>query len=304
MGRIYRKQRIEGVTVPAVIHNRNYFWLNMAVYEDGTVSCWEKTDFCDVMRQLERGWLTPIIPEGESLSVHGLCTLEIISATWNFDNESYRKFIEDTVRSINPEMANIYETTQREKDKWKELHVGFSAFPTPFKVKNNFGYDTNDGKQMNIFLRKNGELLLTSVTAYEDGTFSVDGLDGEEYVTLDIIHELFSEDILCIAPKENETVSFGALGNAVCKSKYEVLKSEKIKEIENDLLRLQNKPDAIETAQRAYISYLQCPSEQAKAKLRSAYEAVPEHQRMYLGDMDIRDRDYIRILYTNDKREV
>lgn len=117
--RVYRKQRIEGITVPAFIHNRQYFWLNMAVYEDGTISCWEKTDFCDVMRQLKRGWLTPIIPEGESLSVHGLCTLEIISADWNFDNEGYRKFIEDTLRSINPEMANIYETTQREKDKWQ-----------------------------------------------------------------------------------------------------------------------------------------------------------------------------------------
>ena len=304
MGKVYRKQRIEGVTVPAIIHNRNYFWLNMAVYEDGAISCWEKTDLCDVMRQIERGWLTVGVPAGSALSVHGLCTLEIISADWNFDSESYRKFIEDTVRSINPEMANIYQATQREKDKWKEFHVGFSASPTPFKVTGKFGYDTKNGKQMNVFLRKNGDLMLTSVTAYEDGTFSVDGLDGEDYVSLDKIHELFNEDILCVSPNENETVSFGALGTAVCKAVYEVLKSEKIKEIENESLRLQNKPDAFEAARRAYINYLEYPSEQSKNKLREAYEAVPEHQRMYLGDMDMRDRDYIRILYTNDKREV
>ncbi len=303
MGKVYRKQRIEGVTVPAIIHNRQYFWHNMAVYEDGTVSCWEKTDLCDVIRQLERGWLTFSVPAGSALSVHGLCTLEIVSANWNFDNESYLQFIEDTVRTINPEMANIYETTPREKEMWKERHIGFVADPTPFKVSGNFGYETLNGKQMNVFLRKDGEILLTSVTAFADGTFSVDGFD-EEYVSLERIQELFDEDTLCTSSKENESVSFGALGNAVCKIIYNVNKAEKLKELENESLRMMNKPDAFQNARQAYFNYLAEPSEFHKNKLREAYEAVPEHQRMYLGDMDTRDSDYIRILYTNDKREV
>ncbi len=153
-------------------------------------------------------------------------------------------------------------------------------------------------------LNLNGEIMLTSVSAFSDGYFSVDGLDGEEYITLDKIRELFSEDVLCVKPSDNETVSFGALGKARCKTVYDVLKEEKIKEIENELLRLQNKPDALETARQAYLNYLMLPTEQNKEKLRFAYKAVPEHQRMYLGDMDTRDRDYIRILYTDDKREV
>lgn len=302
MGRVYRRQRIEGITVPAIIHNRQYFWHNMAVYEDGTVSCWEKTDLCDVIRQLERGWLAFGVPVGSALSVHSLCTLEIVSAEWNFENESYRRFIEDTVRSLNPEMANIYETTPLEKEKWKERRVGFVADPTPFKVSGKFGYDTLDGKQMNVFLRKDGEILLTTVTAYEDGTFSVDGLDG--FLSLEGIRELFGKGMLCVSPKENESVSFGALGNAVCKTIYKVKKAEKLKEIENESLRLTDKPDAFSLARQAYYAYLIEPSEFRKNKLREAYEAVPEHQRMFLGDMDTRDSDYIRILYTDDKREV
>lgn len=40
-------------------------------------------------------------------------------------------------------------------------------------------------------------------------------------------------------------------------------------------------------------------------ELRKTYEAVPESQRMYLGDMDTKDWDFIRILYRPDqKREV
>ena len=303
MGKVYRRQRIEGVTVPAVIHNRQYFWLNMAVYEDGTISCWEKTDLCDVIRQLERGWLTFGVPAGSALSVHGLCTLDIISANWKFDNESFRQFIETTVRSINPEMANIYETTPREKEKWKGLPVSLSASPTPFKAGEKFCCQTLDGEQMNVFLRHNGEILLTSVTAYSDGTFSVDSLDGEEYISTERIRELFKEDTLCVSPNDNETVSFGALGTAVCKANYTVKKAEKIKEIENASLRLMKKPDAFQNAKNAYIAYLIEPTEPNKEKLRLAYESVPEHQRMYL-DMVARDRDYIRILYTNEKREV
>lgn len=40
MGNVYRKQLVEGVTIPAIIHNSSYFLIQMTVYEDGTVSCW------------------------------------------------------------------------------------------------------------------------------------------------------------------------------------------------------------------------------------------------------------------------
>ena len=46
------------------------------------------------------------------------------------------------------------------------------------------------------------------------------------------------------------------------------------------------------------------PCDYTKEKLRKAYEAVPEHERMYLGDMDSKDWDYHRILYSDKKREV
>lgn len=51
--------------------------------------------------------------------------------------------------------------------------------------------------------------------------------------------------------------------------------------------------------------YLENPIEFYRDKLREKYERVPEHERMYLGDMDTKDWDYQRILYRPDeKREV
>ncbi len=44
MGRVYYRQRVEGVTIPAVIHNGSYFYTNLGVYENGIVSCWHRSD--------------------------------------------------------------------------------------------------------------------------------------------------------------------------------------------------------------------------------------------------------------------
>ncbi len=305
MGQVYRKQRIEGVTVPAIIKNGQYFWHNMAVYEDGTVSCWDKVDLSDVPQKLASGKLSVCVPEGNGLSVFHCCYLKIESAKWNFDTESYYNFIRETVKKLNPEMANIYKTTDREKEKWRSYRVGFTADPTPFKLKGNFGYSMLDGNKMNIFLREHGKITLTMLSCYEDGTFSVDGL-GEEYLTINDIERLFADGMLCASPESGETVTFGVLGTAKVTADPELAVSDKDKldEIRNDSLRAQNKPDALELCRGAYFAYLADPCDFYKEKLREAYEAVPEHQRCYLGDMDTRDSDYIRILYTDKKREV
>lgn len=305
MGKVYRRQTIEGVTVPAIIHNMSYFWENMAVYEDGTVSCWTKSDLSEVPRQLSCGWLAVSVPEGKSISVHGACCFEIVNAEWSFTKESYYDFIVETVRSMNPEMANIYETPEYERRKWEELRIKFTAAPTPCKVaETKFDYKLIDGKSSNVFLRVDGALLLTVLNAYSDGWFSVDGLD-EKFLTFDDIEKLFADKELCTAPKVGDIVSLGALGKAECADSYSVVKrKEKLKEIENMSLKVQKKPDAHERCKNAYHEYLVDPSDFNKEMLRKAYEAVPEHERCFLGDMDSRDSDFRRILYSNSKREV
>ena len=158
---------------------------------------------------------------------------------------------------------------------------------------------------MNIFLRESGKITLTVLSCYGDGTFSVDGL-GEEYLTMEDIERLFAERTLCAAPVSGETVTLGALGTAKVTAAPDlaVPDKDKLEEIRNDSLQAQDKPDTLDLCREAYFAYLVEPCDFYKERLREAYEAVPEHQRCYLGDMDTRDTDYIRILYTNEKREV
>ncbi|MFD1905883.1 hypothetical protein ACFSQ7_20480 [Paenibacillus rhizoplanae] len=45
MRAIRRTKTVEGTSIPGIIHNGgSYFYINVDVYEDGMVNCWELTD--------------------------------------------------------------------------------------------------------------------------------------------------------------------------------------------------------------------------------------------------------------------
>ena len=70
MERVYYKQLIEGASIPAIIHNSSYFLIQMAVYENGTVSCWHKSDLQQFWGDLETGWVVPSVPADADLSIN------------------------------------------------------------------------------------------------------------------------------------------------------------------------------------------------------------------------------------------
>ncbi len=306
MAIVYRKQKIEGVTVPAIIHNSSYFLVQLGVYEDGTVSCWKKCDLEDFINILNKGWVVPCVPEGKELSVNGLGNYIVVSAKWMYDREGFDSYVKGIVQSLNPEMANIYRTTQREKDKWNNAKVGFIPTAIPFKIKGKFGYNMVEGKSSYIFYRDDkGQLFITSITVYSDKTVQLD-ITGDKPYTLEEIGGMLDKGILSVAPKGEESVIIEGIGEVVLsKGSYCCKVSEKKKEINELALEMAGEKDAIDRCRQAHYLYLCDPTDLARENLRKAYEAVPEHQRMFLGDMDTKDSDFRRILYYPDeKREV
>ena len=307
MNRVYRKQMVEGVTIPAIIHNSSYFLIQMAVYADGIVSCWHKSDLTQFRQDLRRGWVTPTVPTGKSLSVFNLGDFKIRQAKWAYDEARFYKRVRAVVNSLNPEMANLYKTTQREIDKWEKRRVGFSASPTPCKEKPGFGYDFWDGESGYIFCRKQDKLYISPLTCYADKTVQVETL-GENYYNMEEIEQLFAEGTLTTELKGEEWVRIEGLGDLLLASMdglAEITAADKLGQLADDIANLVGEEDSLDVCRRAYHYYLEEPSDFSRERLRQKYEAVPEHLRMYLGDMDSRDTDYIRILYyPEEKREV
>ncbi len=300
---VYYKRLIEGVTTPAVIHNSNYYLIDMSVYEDGTLDCWKRIPLDEVSVQLKRGWLVTSIPNGKAISIHGLGSFTINVSQWNHTNESYEKYLHDIVKSMNRKMTGLFSETDEQKEKWAAQRVQWTANGTPYKVKGNFGYDTINGDATKMFMQKDNAFYLVHIIGFADGIYQV---DNKSNVTAQEISEMIERNILVCAPPLDVPVHIQDFATIeISKIDWAAEPSEKLKEILDFPSRTGKKPTVHECCVNQYHKYLAYPSEENRESLREAYEAVPEHERMYLGDMDNRDLDYQRILFEPDrKREV
>lgn len=305
---VYRKEKIEGRSFFGIIKNGSYFFSNLAIYEDGIVSAWAKFDIYQFEKALERKWVVSFIEDNEKLDIHGIGDFEILESQW-LHKDDYYEYVKSVLKEMNPDMQNIYKTTKREIEKWESLKVAFSASPIDFKMKGKFGYDLSDGKSYFIFRKSpnysyNKEVFLICYTIYDDETISI--YNDEKVYSFDDMKNMFDKDELLLYPKEDDTIIIENLAKLKLKPviKY-TNKKEKLKEIEENIKEISDKENAFDYAIRCYHDYLVYPSDYNRKLLKEAYEKVPEHERMFLGDMDNKDTDFIRIIYTpNIKREV
>jgi len=81
--RIVRTKTIDGVVTPAFIHNGpSYFFVNLPVYADGLVNCWELVDLPLFKKKLRQGWVTTAVPDGQEIHVHGLGSWTVVDGDW------------------------------------------------------------------------------------------------------------------------------------------------------------------------------------------------------------------------------
>ena len=183
------------------------------------------------------------------------------------------------------------------------------ANPIDFKMKGQFGYDLSDGKSYFIFRKSDNyssskEIFLTCYTIYDDETISI--YNDDNIYNFDDIKNMFDKNELLLYPKEDDTIIIENLAKLKLKTTLKYTnKKEKLKEIEENIKEISDKENAFDYAIKCYHDYLVYPSDDNRELLKEAYEKVPEHERMFLGDMDNKDTDFRRIIYTpNIKREV
>lgn len=305
---VYRKERVEGRSFFGIIKNGSYFLSNLAIYEDGVVSAWEKFDIYQFEKALEKKWVVSFVEDNEELSIHGIGDFEILESQW-LHKDDYYEYIKNMLKEMNPEMQNIYKITQREIEKWENLRVSFLANPIDFKMKEEFGYDLSNGKSYFIFRKSSNytyskEIFLTCYTIYDDETISI--YNDNNIYNFDSIKNMFEKNELLLYPKEDDTIIIENLAKLKLKPALKYTnKKEKLKEIEENIKKISGKEDAFDYAIECYHNYLVYPSDYNRELLKEAYEKVPKHERIFLGDMDNKDSDFRRIIYTpNIKREV
>jgi hypothetical protein len=302
--KVYYKHSFEGVTVPAIIQNGSYFYIDMPVFENGVFDSWKRHSLDELEQQLDKHWLVTAIPEGKSIRIHQLGDYNIIEAEWAHSPASYVKYIHDTVKAMNAEMVGLFKESAGQQKKWDERKVGFIAHDKPYKIdgKYKFGYDRISGDSSKLFRRDGAGWVLASIVAYADGSLS---LDGETMLSIEDVERLFVAGELAGEVDGEFTLIILNFATLSVANNYQVGSAEKLKEIKNIVNIMTGKEDLLDTCRKLYLEFLQGPHEALRKQLRTAYEAIPEHERMFLGDMDTKDNDYQRIIYHPEwKREV
>ncbi|MFB0841401.1 DUF7638 domain-containing protein [Paenibacillus oleatilyticus] len=307
MQKISRQRTIEGTRIPGIIKNMQYYYINLDVYEDGMINCWELVDLNGLKEKIEINWLVPNVPNGEILSIFGLGAYKVKSAKWNYDKKSYYRHIKNTIEKLNPKMSNIYTISKYEKELLEKRKVTYSPEAKDFYVKSEmFYHQTVDGKGFTIFMKHKDISYLVNLVVYKDGRVTCYNSSFEFNYELSELEQLFRNGTFFTdfnAPTEIVLDNFAKV--TLEKGLYATKQEEKYKELMDLYSKLNDKKTSLEKCREAYYRYLEYPSDYSREKLKELYELIPEHERRYLGDMDNKDSDYVRIIYRpKDKREV
>ena len=301
--KVYRQQVQEGFSIPAIIRNGSYFFVDLDVYENGRVYCWNFEDFASFQRDVHRGWVVLQVPDGEALSVHGLGEWRIDHGEWQFNPQTFIAYVEALIRVLNPGWHNIHTHHERRVN---GVVIGESGNGTVYKkdAPTNFFSERIDGASINLFYRQEAAYWLVRVNVFADGTLHLARLDAPVELTLDALEHLVQEHVVLTQVPPGATVRVHGLGQfTVAQELHAVSVRNKLLEIRDIQRTLAGEPTSIQCCREAYEAYAAQPTASRRDALREAYERVPEHLKRYVGDMDIKDTQVRMVLYGEQEIE-
>jgi hypothetical protein len=155
------------------------------------------------------------------------------------------------------------------------------------------------GISLQAFIHNGPAYYLTDIMVYRDGMVDCWGL-----IDLDEFKDKVASSWVVTTLPEGAEVSISLLcGFHATNVNSFIKESEFVKEVEDEIERLNGRQTAFDRCYTAYENYNANPSESTRAALKVEYEAVPEHIRPFLGDMDVKDIPIRMIIYGDAELE-
>ena len=302
---VYRTVILNGLKIPGIIHNGGYHFTHFDVYEDGRVANWNFEDFEHFIKDVHEGWVVTSIPDSEEISCFNLGAWKIGDGYWYYTPDTYIAYIRSLVLELNPDWINIH-TFQ--KQVVNGVIVGESGASTLYKVDtmkpDKYFPKKVKGEFYTVFYVLEDKYYLVRLLLFKDGIIAIHGCGDELLLDLDELRELITIGQVCSTLAMSSRVVIENLGEfTVLEEGYSNDINDLLAEIEDDYRKLNGQKTSNEFCLEALEVYKANPSEGLKEILKEAYERVPEHLRMYLGDMDTRDSEIIEIIYGSEYRE-
>ncbi len=272
-----------------------YHLTALEAYSDGAIDIWGFLDIDLFRKKLQTGWVWPNPPDGECISVHNLGGWTSCDGQWTETIDSMHSKVIGAIQELNPQKHNLLnmegsDTELRGKVRYAKL--GLSDHQPCRR--------TDDealviGREVPVFEVGDGKFTLTRLVIFSDSLCRV-GYHGS-LQHLDVVVEMFSDGRLATSAPDGCRIIIEGLGSSVCnKGSWYVQPSERVREIQALLNELNGANDSVKECMIRKRAYKEEPTEANRQALRSAYLAVPEHRRLYCGDMDSKDTEIQNIL--------
>lgn len=297
MNRVARTVSIEGIATPAFIHNGRYYLVNLPVFADGVVDCWGLVDLAGFRAKLDEGWVVTGVPDGRQLSVHGLGAWTVADSRWDLDADQLHDRVLRLIRELNPSMGNLRDFQGRASATVANecpVRVGDPKAVFPDHVT---------GERISVLLAGD-PYFVADLRVFTDGALELGRVPKPETLTLGAFEQAVHDGRVARCAPAGTRVAIHGLGSfAVAQEHRCVDPLQQVREVADLLDRLNRRPDSRARCRRAYETYLADPTVAARDALRVAYELVPEHNRRYLGDMDVKDVPIRMIIYGDQEIE-
>lgn len=304
-----RTRILEGRYVNSIINNGgSYFLIDLPVFEDGVVDCWENVDLDQLKTKISSGWLSPVAPNKVRISKHHLAGWEIESSKWYYTKENYYDFLLSIVKSMNPNLTNLFHSNGKTS---KVIgNTNYSAFPFSKEKLVRKDHETNISfkefkgeREHFLFKKSDGVYWLCNFNIYSDSSILIDGIDSSLYFqTKKELEPLIKSGTIVTKIPDNSTILIQNLGEIkISKTLYNADVMDKFSEIDDIINQLNGMPTTSDACVKIYEEYTKNPTNENKLRLKSAYEKIPMHLRIYvLGDMDAKDWPIRTIIYENE----
>lgn len=288
--------RQRGLAVPAFIHNRQYFHAPLQIYEDGLIDCWGTVDFEIFRRKLKNGWIVTGAPVGTQISFHNLGAANVRACDWQYTPADLVKRVEAAIDLLNPTRTGLINMNGEETEMRGKARCYKFGLPNgrPYRID----ADRNEvmADSIPLLMREGSEFHFKQWFIYADGLSRV-GLTGTLSSLGDVAARLGKNDLCTSAPDGARIIVEGLGSFESDKSFWHVKPEERVREAHDLLYQLRGGQGYIHKCMNCFQEYESDPSSENRDRLRSAYEAVPEHLRLYCGTMDSKDWPIRRILY-------
>jgi len=286
-----------GRSISLFINNLQCHLTTVDVYEDGSIDCWGFVDRALFEAKLNARWVVSQPKNDQLLSVFHFGIARTLGGAWLQTQSAIAKEIDTAIQSMNPEMSNLIDMQGSDveiRGNIRTAKMGLSD-KKAYRIAESTGEEVL-ADNVAILRPTSGSFELTRLFVFADGLLRI-GSNGDLFSIEELPARYAAGEVGNQAPA-GSLIRLPGLGEFRSADTFGGVSIEdRIGEVRDLLHRLKGGTSVIRLCAQLFENYIQEPSPTTKDALRAAYEAVPEHLRIYCGDMDTRDTAIRKVLY-------